>query len=124
MVWFAIVKLAAISYGTVAALRVRFAPALVLVVSTLLTVVLPIFAWFRPGSAIVGALLAEPWAALAMSAALGALATRRAFTALDGARAGSDAEDAMSTVAFALLGNTLIDAGVLVIVLLGMLLMS
>lgn len=124
MIWFAIVKLAAITYGTIAAMRVRFAPALVLMVSVLLTVVLPVAAWLRPDTSIAATLVAAPWAPLAVSAALGALATRRAFGALDHVRAGSAAEDPTSTVAFALLANTLLDAGVLVIALLVVFLMS
>ena len=69
-------------------------------------------------------IVAAPWAFLAMSAALGAFATRRAFGALAHVRAGSPAEEVTSTVAFALLANTLLDAGVLVIALLVMFLMS
>lgn len=124
MIWIAIVKLAAISYGAIAAVRVRFPPALVLVVSVLATVVLPIVAWWWPEGWIATALAAAPWAPILVSAALGALAARRAFGALDRVPAGSSVEEGITTVAYALLANALLDTAFLVLLLLGMFLMS
>ena len=124
MVWLAIVKLAAVAYGASAAVRVRFLPALVLGLSGVLTVVLPLIAWMHTDGWVAAALGVAPWAPLAVSAALGGFAARRAFGALDRIPAGSAVEEGTTTVAYALLANALIDAGILVIVLLAMFLAS
>jgi len=113
--FFVLLKLVAIGYGVVAAIRARFLPALALGVSVICTLVLLLVVLVRPTSVVVTTVVAALWAPVLTSAAAGAAATVAAFRRLDRELAGSAAEQAVSTLAYALLGNTLLDAAALVI---------
>lgn len=114
---FAVFKIVALAYGVTSAIRARFLPALALLVSVLATVALPVAFLTNPTGALGQTVLAAPWLPLLVSAAAGAAATVVAFKRLDREPAGSAGEETMSTLAYALLGNTLLDALMLVVVL-------
>lgn len=124
MIWIAIVKSIAIGYAATSAWRIRFAPALALLVSMVATVLVPVLVANDDEGALASAIFAAPWALPLVSSLACGYAARRAFRELDETPAGTRREDALTSVAYGLLANALIDAALLVIVLLVMFLMS
>lgn len=118
VLWIAIIKGVSVVYGSVGSVRARFAPGLALLLSAIVTVVLPVaLALGTFGGDLTSWVRWAPWP-LAVVAAVGFVATRRGFRSLDTAPAGSAREEALSSAAYGLLGNTLFDTALLVIALL------
>lgn len=124
MIWVAILKAVAMSYAVLGAVRARWVPGLVLCLSGIVTVLLPLAAATGSlASDLSSWILVAPWL-LAVVALAGLLATRRTFAELDRAESGSRREEALSSAAYGLLANTLLDSALLVIALLALVLSS
>lgn len=109
-------KALVVAYAAIASARARYRPGLAaLAAIALLSVALPI-AIVAGGAGALGALaLRHPWAAPLASGAIGALATRAAFRAIDREPDASARVSALEGAAYALLGSTVIDLGLAVI---------
>jgi hypothetical protein len=117
------VRLVVLAYASYGAWRARFAPALVLVISLLATVML-LWIVLAPPS-VVGELPVQWfWAPTLVATAVSAPVAWRAFAALDVEPAVSPRHPVLETAAYALLGNALLDAAQLVVVGLAALLMA
>lgn len=115
---FLVVRIVVLGYGVVSGVRARFLPALALVVSFVATVSLAV-AYSSPSDGVIAQiLLAAPWSPPLLSSVVAAAATWAAFKRLDDTPSGSAAEGVVSTLAYSLLANALLDAAVLVAVLL------
>lgn len=118
------IRMVVLIYGIYGGLRARYWPALTLLVPTLAMIVLPLVIVFDALGAHASFVMAAPWVPPLIAAAIGAFVTQHAFTELDCERTESARADALETVGFALLGNTLIDAALFVIAALATVLTS
>ena len=118
------IRMVVLLYGVYGGLRARYWPALTLLVPTLAMIVLPLVILFDAAGPYASFVMDAPWIPPLIAAALGGLVTQHAFNELDCERTESARADALETVAFALLGNTLIDAALFVITALATVLTS
>lgn len=114
------IRMVVLLYGVYGGLRARYWPALMLLVPALAMIVFPLIILFDVAGPYASFVMAAPWIPPLIATAIGAVVTHHAFTELDRERTESARADALETVAFALLGNTLIDAALFVIAALAM----
>lgn len=110
-------KALVVAYATLACVRARFAPglwALVVVAAFSLAVPLVVLASSTAG-ALVEAVRSAPWAAPLVSSAAGVIATRLAFRTIDREPDPSARVAPLEGAAYALLGSTILDVGLMVI---------
>ena len=110
-------KALVVAYATLACLRARFAPglgALVIVAAFSLAIPLVVLTAETAG-ALVEAVRAYPWAAPLASTLAGIAATRVAFRTIDREPDASPRVAPLEGAAYALLGSTVLDAGLLAI---------
>lgn len=124
MVLLIAIRMVVLIYGVYGGLRARYWPAATLLVPALAMIVLPLVILFDALGAYASFVLAAPWVPPLIAAAIGAFVTQHAFTELDCERSESTRADMLETTAFALLGNTLIDAALFVIAALATVLTS
>ena len=118
------IRMVVLIYGVYGGLRARYWPALMLLIPALTMIVFPLVILFDAPGPYASFVMAAPWIPPLIAAAMGAFVTQHAFNELDCERTESARADALETVAFALLGNTLIDAALFVIAALATVLTS
>lgn len=110
-------KAIVVAYATLACVRARFAPGLgALVIVTAFSLAIPLVVLTaETAGALVEAVRAYPWGAPLVSSVAGVAATRVAFRAIDTEPEASPRVAPLEGAAYALLGSTVLDAGLLAI---------